>query len=59
MLNKVVGIRFDDETYNLLKQIAEARRIQIADFVRESVMKELARLSFLSEDHKKILLDEK
>jgi len=54
-LSKVVGVRFDEETYKTLKEITKARKIQMADFIREAVMKELARLSFLSDEQKKAL----
>lgn len=55
MLTKVVGVRVDQETDSLVEKVAEAQGIGKADFVRNSVRRELARLSFLSEEEKKAL----
>jgi len=54
-LNKQVGVRFTPELHKLLKQVAEARGEDLSDFIRRAVYKELAELSFLSENMKKAL----
>jgi len=54
-LNRVLGIRFDEETYRLIELVAESQGIDKSDFVRRAVRKELARLSFLPEEQKKAL----
>ena len=52
---KIVGVRFTPEDYKLLKKITEARGEDPSVFIRRAVYKELARLSFLSEERKKAL----
>ena len=49
------GFRMDKETYELIKKVARSRGIDLADLFRELVKRELARLSFLSEEEKKAL----
>jgi len=53
--NKIVAVRFSTSDANLLKEIAKDRGQDVSDFVRLSVRKELARLSFLSPKEKKAL----
>ena len=53
--NKIVAVRFPTSDANLLKEIATDRGQDVSDFVRLSVRKELARLSFLSSKEKKAL----
>lgn len=48
-------MRFTPELHKLLKQVAEARGEDLSDFIRRAVYKELAELSFLSENMKKAL----
>jgi len=43
------------EDVELIKQVSKARGEDLSDFVRRSILKELASLSFLSEDQKKAL----
>lgn len=43
------------EDVELLKRICEARGEDLSDFVRRAIYKELASLSFLSEEQKKAL----
>lgn len=52
---KFVGVRFDRATHELVKQVTIAQGIDISDFIRNSVRRELARLSFLPEEDKKAL----
>jgi uncharacterized protein (DUF1778 family) len=55
MKTQVVGIRVSVELYKLLSQVSDARGECIADFVRRSILKELATLSFLPAEQKKAL----
>ena len=54
-LTRVVGTRFNEETYDLVKKVAHAQGIDACDFIRRSVRRELARLSFLPLEEKKAL----
>jgi hypothetical protein len=54
-LTKVVGVRVTEDLYSKLETISEDRGEDISDFVRRSILKELASLSFLSPDQKKAL----
>ena len=53
--NKIIAARFSIKDANLLKVVAENRGQDVSDFVRLSVRKELARLSYLSLAEKKAL----
>lgn len=55
MLTENMGVRFDPHTYELIKKVAAAQGIGGCDFVRVSVKRELARLSFLPDEEKKAL----
>ena len=50
-----VSVRVDQKLKDLLTQVAAARRIAISDLVRESLLRELAKLSYLSAEEKKAL----
>jgi len=52
---KTFGIRFDPDTYALIRQVAKSRGIDLSDLVRELVRKELARLSLLTADEQRAL----
>ena len=52
---KIVGARFPISDTKLLNEICQARGEDISDFVRRSVRKELARLSFYTDKEKKAL----
>ena len=54
-LTKVIGTRFDEKTFDLIEKVTNAQGIDVSDFIRLSAKRELARLSFLSEDEKKAL----
>lgn len=54
-LTEVVGTRFDEKTYELVKKVSEAQGIDACDFIRMAVKRELARLSFLPAEQKKAL----
>ena len=53
--HKVVGARFSMSDATLLKQVCIDRGEDMSDFVRRSVRKELARLSYLTKEEKKAL----
>lgn len=53
--NKIVSVRFSVSDAHLLTEVARNRGQDVSDFVRLSVRKELARLSFLTPDEKKAL----
>lgn len=53
--NKIIAVRFPTADAELLKQVSRDRGQDISDFVRLSVRRELARLSFLSAEEKKAL----
>jgi len=48
-------IRIDEDLKSKLKEVARLRRVQVSDIVRELIVKELGRLSFLSDREKKAL----
>lgn len=50
-----VSVRVDQKLKDLLTQVAAARRIAVSDLVRESLLRELAKLSYLSAEEKKAL----
>ena len=54
-LTKLVGFRLTPEIYDLLREVSSARGEDVSDFMRRSVLKELASLSFLSDARKKAL----
>ena len=53
--NVIISVRFPTSDVFLVKEIAKNRGQDVSDFVRLSVKKELARLSFLSKEEKKAL----
>jgi len=53
--SKIVSVRMPLEDHILLKRVCKARGEDISDFVRRSIRKELASLSYLSNDEKKAL----
>lgn len=55
MSNLTIGVRISEEDRSLLDQVCKARGEDLSDFVRRSIRKELASLSFLSKDQKKAL----
>jgi len=54
-LVKVVGVRVTKDLYLKLRTISNARGEDVSDFIRRAILKELANLSFLSENQKKAL----
>jgi hypothetical protein len=55
MKEKVVGIRVTKQHYKLLKKVCDSRGEDVAGFIRRSILKELATLSFLPAEQKKAL----
>lgn len=55
MSKHIVFARMSKEDVELIKRICKARGEDLSDFVRRSVRRELARLSFLSTEEKKAL----
>lgn len=54
-LTNQIGVRMSPTDIELLKNICQARGEDLSDFVRRSIKKELARLSYLNDDEKKAL----
>ena len=54
-LSKQIGVRVTPELYELLKRVVDARGEDASGFARRAILKELATLSFLSEERKKAL----
>jgi hypothetical protein len=55
MYNPIIGVRFTVEDKELLERVSKARGEDVSDFVRRSVRKELARMSYLPAEDKKAL----
>lgn len=55
MSNNTIGVRIPQEDKALLEKVCKARGEDVSDFVRRSIRKELANLSFLSAEEKKAL----
>jgi len=53
--NIIISVRFPLSDASLLKEVSKNRGQDVSDFVRLSVRKELARLSYLSKAEKKSL----
>lgn len=55
MSNTIIGVRITKEDRKLLDVVCKARGEDLSDFVRRSIRKELAALSFLPDEDKKAL----
>jgi hypothetical protein len=55
MYNPVIGVRFTSEDKELLEKVCKSRGEDVSDFVRRSVRKELASMSYLPIEDKKAL----
>ncbi len=55
MPNLTIGVRISKEDRELLDLVCEARGEDLSDFVRRSLRKELASMSFYTEETKKAL----
>ena len=54
-MSNQIGIRMRRKDLDILKQVCKARGEDVSSFVRRSVLKELARLSYLTQEEKKAL----
>jgi len=55
VVKQTVGVRFSQKDVELLKKVCEARGEDISGFVRRAVKRDLAELSFYTEEEKKAL----
>lgn len=53
--NAHLGVRIPKSELELIRQICKARGEDVSDFVRRAIRRELALLSFLSDEEKKAL----
>lgn len=51
----MLGVRVTERDRQLLDQVCKARGEDLSDFIRRSIRKELAALSFLPDEDKKAL----
>ncbi|MBI2547616.1 MAG: hypothetical protein HYW23_04195 [Candidatus Aenigmarchaeota archaeon] len=52
---RVIGVRFQPKQANLLAEVCDSRGEDVSDFVRRSVLTELAKLSYFGVSEKKAL----
>jgi hypothetical protein len=52
----IIGVRIPLHIKELLERVSKNRGEDVSDFVRRSVLKELASLSFLSDEEKNLLV---
>ncbi len=57
MTKSIIFARMDEKEVQLIKKVAKARGEDLSDFVRRAVKRELARLSYLTDEEKKALAD--
>ena len=55
MLSNILGVRVEKEDKELLEQVCKARGEDLSSFIRRAIRKELASLSFYSDEVKKAL----
>ena len=55
MIRQLISFRIDGKDLLSIKKICQLRGENQSDFIRRSVKKELARLSYLSDEEKKAL----
>jgi uncharacterized protein (DUF1778 family) len=55
MAEAIISARMPKQDAELIKKVAKARGEDLSDFVRRAVYRELASLSFLSDEQKKAL----
>ena len=55
MANTILGVRVTHQDRMLLEKVCEARGEDLSNFIRRSIKKELASLSFYPDDVKKAL----
>jgi hypothetical protein len=54
-LERTIGVRVTEELYVLLNNVCDNRGEDVAGFIRRSILKELATLSYLPDEQKKAL----
>jgi uncharacterized protein (DUF1778 family) len=54
-LTTQIGVKVTDELASLLREVSRARGEDVSDFVRRSILRELASMSYLSDTQKKAL----
>jgi len=54
-LTKLLSARVPETLYHQVKEVSKDRGEDVSDFIRRAILKELASLSYLSEDQKKAL----
>jgi len=52
---RIVGVRLDERTFEILKKVVDAQGINISDFVRLSLRKTLAGYGYFDEETTRIL----
>jgi len=55
MSNRILGVRVTEKDRKLLERVCKARGEDLSNFIRRSIRKELASLSFYSKETKKAL----
>ena len=55
MLTTTIGVRLEPKDKKLLEKVCKARGEDVSDFIRRAIRKELASLSFYSDETKKAL----
>ena len=55
MLSVTIGVRFQEKDKELLEEVCKARGEDVSDFIRRTVRKELASMSYYSAATKKAL----
>jgi len=55
MTDEYIGARVAPEVKALIKKVAEKQGMNVSNWLRHLIMKELAELSFLPEENKKAL----
>lgn len=55
MSNKIVGVRINQKTREILDRVCNARQENLSNFVRRAILKELGCLGFLSDEQRQSL----
>ncbi len=55
MIDKIVFTQMNEEIVSLVKNVSDSRGENLSTFVRRAVLRELARLSYLTQEEKKAL----
>lgn len=52
---KIVTLRIQDDIIGIIKEVAARRGEDVSSFIRRAILKELARLGYLSDETRKAL----